>query len=402
MTVIDQIKILNRKIKQNEAQYDLDREAAKTSALSSNNLVKYEYLTGKDLGLKPSTIEKAKFEYSPLGKILNKELSEEDKKEGLFKRLKNIDDKNEEQLKLLSNTNKKSSIKNESDYNYNNNFAFYKFYRDFQNFRDRSLIDYISNFYKTLNEFKNHKTNTDETQQHNNKAINNVLKLYNNYFDSYEKTFNETNETFDKTTLDKINLYQFKKKVLLPEWLESKNDFNEGKKLIDDIEVDINKVKASKEDKNVFNDLNKLIIDTNNNKVKKEDAFERLNKSISDLDQLKQKQSTVIRNKMVQVVYQLFNSFGFNKEFEPLFSKRESSSEKSELDSKEATELKQINLNEIIKPLWIKLFRNNFLSPIKDVVNNLDNNNYQTMISNNKYDLKNAEQFLMEIITKKN
>ena len=38
---------------QNEAQYDLDRKAAKISALSSNNLDKYEYLTGEDLGLKP-------------------------------------------------------------------------------------------------------------------------------------------------------------------------------------------------------------------------------------------------------------------------------------------------------------------------------------------------------------
>ena len=75
----------------------------------------------------------------------------------------------------------------------------------------------------------------------------------------------------------------------------------------------MNKVKASKEDKKVSDDLNKLIIDINNNKLKKEDSSERLNKSIYDLDQLKQKQSTVLRNKMVQVVYQLFNSFGFNK-----------------------------------------------------------------------------------------
>ena len=148
------------------------------------------------------------------------------------------------------------------------------------------------------------------------------MKLYNKYFDSYKKTFNETNETFDKTTLDKINPYQFKIEVLLPEWLESKNDFNEAKKLIDDIEVDINKVKASKEDKKVFNDLNKLIIDINNNKVKKEDTVKRLNKSIPDLDQLKQKQNIILRNKMVQAVYQLHNSFGFNKEFEPLFSKK--------------------------------------------------------------------------------
>ena len=88
MTVTDQITVLNRKIKQNEAQYDLDRKAAEISALSSINLDKYEYLTGKGLDLRPSTVEKAKFEYSPLGKIFNKGLSEDDKKEGLLKRQK--------------------------------------------------------------------------------------------------------------------------------------------------------------------------------------------------------------------------------------------------------------------------------------------------------------------------
>ena len=113
MTVTDQIKILNRKIKQNEAQYDLDREAAKISALSSNNLDKYEYLTGEDLGLKPSTIEQAKFEYSPLGKIFNKGLSEDDKKEGLLKKLKNIEDKNEELLKIKDKT---ENIKEVTDF----------------------------------------------------------------------------------------------------------------------------------------------------------------------------------------------------------------------------------------------------------------------------------------------
>ena len=95
MTVTDQIKILNRKIKQNESQYDLDREAAKISALSSNNFDKYEILTGEDLNLKPSTVGQTKFEYPRLGKIFNKGLSEDNKKEGLFKRLKNIEDKNE-------------------------------------------------------------------------------------------------------------------------------------------------------------------------------------------------------------------------------------------------------------------------------------------------------------------
>ena len=83
---------------QNEAQYDLDRKASNISAFSANNLDKYEYLTVEDLGLKPSSIEQAKFEYSPLGKIFNKGLSKDDTKEGLFKRLENSKNRNQEQL----------------------------------------------------------------------------------------------------------------------------------------------------------------------------------------------------------------------------------------------------------------------------------------------------------------
>ena len=87
MTITDQIKILNKKNVQNEAQCDLDRKAAKISALCSNDLDKYEYLTSEDLGLKPNIIEQARFEYFPLGKIFNKGLDKDDKKQGLFKRL---------------------------------------------------------------------------------------------------------------------------------------------------------------------------------------------------------------------------------------------------------------------------------------------------------------------------
>ena len=62
MTITDQIKILDKKIMQNEAQYDLDIKAANISALSFDNLDKYEYLTGENLGLKPRTVEQARFE----------------------------------------------------------------------------------------------------------------------------------------------------------------------------------------------------------------------------------------------------------------------------------------------------------------------------------------------------
>ena len=112
MTVTDQIKNLDKKIMQNEAQYDLDRKAAKISALSSNNLDKYEYLTGEDLGLKPSIVEQAKFEYSPLGKVFTKGLDKDDKK-GLFKRLQNIENA---QKNLINGNDNDDNDDNESIY----------------------------------------------------------------------------------------------------------------------------------------------------------------------------------------------------------------------------------------------------------------------------------------------
>ena len=102
-----QLKIINNKIKGNPAQYDLGRLAAKKSAYSSVDLRKYEYLTGADLGHKPSLFEQAKFDYSPLANIFTKGLDKDDKKEGLFKRLKNIEDNNEKQLEAIRDQGEK-------------------------------------------------------------------------------------------------------------------------------------------------------------------------------------------------------------------------------------------------------------------------------------------------------
>ena len=107
MTSTEPAKILDDKIKANKAQYYLDREGAEISALSSGELEKYEYLPGEDLGYKPDVIQKGKFEYSPLGKRIS--LDESDKKEGLLKKVKNIEGKNEQQLEAIKDQGKKQS-----------------------------------------------------------------------------------------------------------------------------------------------------------------------------------------------------------------------------------------------------------------------------------------------------
>ena len=68
MTIEDQIK-------DEKLQYDIDREAAKISALSSGKIDKYEYLTGEEIlpSNQQQIIEQAKFTYSPLGKAFEKQ-----------------------------------------------------------------------------------------------------------------------------------------------------------------------------------------------------------------------------------------------------------------------------------------------------------------------------------------
>ena len=105
MTRKEQVKILDDKIKANNAQYDLDRMKAEISAYSSGDLSKDEYLIKKDLGYKPDAFEQAKFEYSPLGKVFTDGLDKSDKNEGLLKRLKNIEDKSNNQLLAIKDIN---------------------------------------------------------------------------------------------------------------------------------------------------------------------------------------------------------------------------------------------------------------------------------------------------------
>ena len=85
MTVKVQLKILDNKIRQNQVDYDLCRKNAKVSDLSSGKLDKYESLTGEDLRYRPDPVQKAKFEYSPLGQVFNKGLDSGEKQEGFKK-----------------------------------------------------------------------------------------------------------------------------------------------------------------------------------------------------------------------------------------------------------------------------------------------------------------------------
>lgn len=113
MILTKKINILHDQIKVNQGQYDLDREAAHIFYLLYKELNKYEYLTGEDPDYMASTVDKARFEYFPLSKILNG-FKRRKEKEGSLKILKNIEDKKKAQLKAIKDRGKKQldTIKN--------------------------------------------------------------------------------------------------------------------------------------------------------------------------------------------------------------------------------------------------------------------------------------------------
>ena len=95
MTHKKQNKILDDKIESNNNQYKIDRLNAEISAFSSGDLNKYEFLTRKDLNYKPNALDKARFEFSLLGRAFNEGLDKtipNYQEEGVIKLLKEIRD----------------------------------------------------------------------------------------------------------------------------------------------------------------------------------------------------------------------------------------------------------------------------------------------------------------------
>ena len=92
-------------IKDEKLQYDINREAAKISALSSSKIDKYEYLTGEEILLsnQQQIIQQAKFAYSPLRKALEKEI-------------KTIEDQGKKQVKAIQDNKQLVNINKDDDY----------------------------------------------------------------------------------------------------------------------------------------------------------------------------------------------------------------------------------------------------------------------------------------------
>ena len=244
MTCKEQNKILDNKIKSNNAQYNLDRLNAEISAYSSGNLPKYKYLTNKDLSCKPDAFEQAKFEYLPLGKVFTDGLDKFDRKEGLLKRLKNIEDRSNNQLLAIKNI-PRPAIKGENNDNFGNddenngNFGSDDEYKTIQDFK-QGLIDKnillksgVKKFDKIINKWKQTKDkeivykNVDAKV--NTKKFN-IYKIFENYLN--KKIDYDRINMIEKSIKDGIKIYQ-----KTPRTDKNKRIINNSNKIINAIEL---------------------------------------------------------------------------------------------------------------------------------------------------------------------
>ena len=197
MTVTDQIKVLHEKIKPNQVQYDLGREAAQISELSSKDLLeKYEYLTGEYWGHKTSVFGKVKFEYSPSVMVLTNNTESKANKNKAY-------NKNKQNKYLV----------------YNSQHSFEKF-KDINEFKELSL----GSMYKRLNDFQkrfnkvkivNPQTDNNEILKEN--VLDDIADIFNELYYIYKDRYNEEKndlkakytKEFDCRKLRLIGSYQY-------------------------------------------------------------------------------------------------------------------------------------------------------------------------------------------------
>ena len=307
MTRKEQNKILNDKIKANNAQYNLDRMNAEISAYSSSDLPKYEYLTRKDLGYKPNAFEQAKFEYSPLDKVFTDGLDKSDRNEGLLKRSKNIEDRNNNQLLAIKNITR-PAIKGEnngsfrSDNDVNDEYKAIQYYK--QGLIDGNIlrksgvkkIDKLVDKWKQTKDkkivYKNVDTKVD-TEKFN------IYKIFENYLNK-NIDYNRIN-MIEKGIEDAIKIYQKrprtdKNKRIINNSNEIINAIELFKSLIDNNEIVISGEYNAKPNNNI--DLDWMIDKDGYEEIAEEtDAYYMKGKNDNELKLIKDFITKINKNK---------------------------------------------------------------------------------------------------------
>ena len=199
---------------------------------------KYEYLIKKDLGYKPDAFDQAKFEYSPLGKLFTDGLDKSDRNEVLLKRLKNIEDRNINQLLAIKNI-PRPTIKGEKNDGFRGDDDVNNEYKTIQDFKqeviDKNILrkEGIKKFDKIVDKWKQTKDkkivykNVDTKVDTKKFNIYNIFQKYLNKDIDYDRI-----DVIERSIKNGIKIYQKR-----PHTDKNKRIINNSNKIINAIEL---------------------------------------------------------------------------------------------------------------------------------------------------------------------
>ena len=287
---------INDQIKDEKLQYNINREAAKISALSSGKLHKYEYLTGEDIlpSNRQQIIEQTKFTYSPLGKAFDKQI-------------KTIEDQSKKQVDALNTlkSDNKLEIK-DKDIIPESSFANDESRKELNKIKEmEESIDRSKLVYKTdSNTFDFRKFNTVRTFGKNGKiTLEEADESQSDLFNEI-KTFNEKtrpkvfwSREMKEITLDHVNnLYEaremvlngFKSKIFLVKSTGTglfNSDYSKLKRLtpkqmLQRLPIALAQVKAGNNSENLLNEIRQIIYSLYQSKEITKKVYNNLMKSL--------------------------------------------------------------------------------------------------------------------------
>ena len=328
MTRKEQNKILDAKIEFNVNQYKVDRMNAEISAFSSGDLNKYEFLTRKDLKYKPNALDKARFQFSPLGQTFSiglEKTAQGYQEEGVIKLLKDIRDSlrgGVRQLRPDDNDND-----NDNDDNDDNKISerqeffsplleeiYNKKYTNNDDDDDDDDDDYdddddnkviIENLLNEINKIN------DINKQHND-TINNINKKN----DDYLKKIKEQNDDIEKLKKKVIDSKNITKDILDEERKKINKFYQEKSMYHNELKHELKRnSEIIKERNEIFSDIARHIRNDESNKQINIDVLNRDIKRLNNLNEEYLNKEYKYKKEIKELKYNLSNQKKVRKIF---------------------------------------------------------------------------------------
>ena len=292
---------INDQSRDEKLQYDINREAAKISSLSSGKIHKYEYLTGEDIlpSNQQQIIEQAKFTYSPLGKAFEKQIKtieEKDKKQ--IDALESLKPKketkpsegkpnNQSRATIIFNeliSKRKGLMKELYDHvDYNNlKFDFVGPTKDvrFYEYKDSKEL---------FNAIKNNKINYDDAVKRQDELLNKISNVKIGKKTDNQKEVINNLENFYKSREEVINFFRDYGKMVLDAFCKSKQNETRGKglkiltpkQMLQRLPIALAQVKAGNNSESLLNEIRQIVYSLYQSKQITKNVYNNLIKSVN-------------------------------------------------------------------------------------------------------------------------